>query len=31
MNIDDIKRVLQNKEYDFLRENKNLGGNIILF
>ncbi len=30
MNIDDIKRVLQNKEYDFLRENKNLGGNIIL-
>lgn len=30
MNIDQIKIALQGKEYDFLREDKNLGSNIIL-
>lgn len=30
MNIDEIKRTLQGKEYDFLRVDKNLGRNIIL-
>lgn len=30
MNIDEIKRALQGKEYDFLRVDKNLGRNIIL-
>lgn len=30
MNIDEIKRTLQGKEYDFLRVDKNLGKNIIL-
>lgn len=30
MNIEQIKSCLQTKEYNFLRENKHLGGNIIL-
>lgn len=30
MNIDEIKIALQGKEYDFLREDKKLGSNIIL-
>ena len=30
MNIEQIKEVLKTSEYDFLREDKNLGNNIIL-
>lgn len=30
MNIEQIKEVLKTGEYDFLREDKNLGDNIIL-
>ena len=30
MNITDIKEKLKMPEYDFLRENENLGKNIIL-
>ena len=30
MNIEQIKKTLKTNEYDFLREDKNLGGNIIL-
>lgn len=30
MNLDEIKRALQDKEYNFLREDKNLGSNIII-
>lgn len=30
MDVNDIKNVIKNKEYDFLRTNKNLGSNIVL-
>lgn len=30
MNIIDIEKIIQNKEYDFLRTNENLGSNIVL-
>ena len=30
MNIEQIKKTLKTSEYDFLREDKNLGDNIIL-
>lgn len=30
MNINDIKKIVENKEYDFLRTNPHLGNNIIL-
>ena len=30
MNIEQIKEKLQSNEYDFLREDKNLGSNILL-
>lgn len=30
MNIEQIKEKLKTSEYDFLREDKNLGDNIIL-
>lgn len=30
MNIEQIKKALTTKEYDFLRDDKHLGNNIIL-